>query len=314
MSPPIDEMAGKGKDGKGDHPHVHGVGCNHDHDHDHEHHEHSDDHHDHEEHVHGPHCSHGHGHSHDHGHADESINYPFHYHYEAQKLRGNAQKERSPLSLPAFIKDCSTIEFEPKNSLTSIQSAKDATLECVYLDVTITGDDEAVVCHPNDLMEALEIATLEEVLENLIDLNIGAILHVRSPIAGEETSTTGVILDTISRIWDEDCPTLAILSEFPICLSLVNEIMPSIPTVYLIEEWQKEEGFESLPTTLETLVPSALLINDARMNAEMSDQLLTFDIPLIAQMGDNPIQAKKLLRWGFDSVLSTNAHILKEND
>lgn len=300
-------QSGKEKDGKG----CCGGGC---HEHEHDHHEH---HHDHE---HDEGCSHEHshdhhhdcsGHHHAHHHDNESLNYPFHYHYEAQKLQGSVK--RSPLSLPSFIKDCSTIEFEPKNSLTSIKSAKDATLECVYLDVTITGDDEAIVSHPNDVMDALEIATLEDVLDTLIDMDMGAILHVRSAGENEETSTTGVILDTISRIWDEDCPPLAIASEFPICLSLINEIMPHIPTVYILEDWHKEEGFENLSTTLETLAPSALLLSEARVNEDMSNKLLEFELPLIASMGDNPIQSKKLFRWGFDSVLSTNAHILKEN-
>ncbi len=306
---------GKEKDGKGccgGHDH------NHDHDHAQDHHE------DHHHHEHGEGCNHDHSHDHDcsghhhahHSHDHESLNYPFYHHYEVQKNQGKLQGsvKRSPLSLPAFIKDCSTIEFEPKNSMTSIRSAKDATLDCVYLDVTITGDDEAIVCHPNDVMDSLEISALEDVLETLIDLDLGAVLHVRSSGEGEETSTTGVILDTISRIWDEDCPPLAIASEFPVCLSLVNEIMPSIPTVYILEDWQKEEGFENLSTTLETLAPSALLLSEARVNEEMSNQLLEFDLPLIASMGDNPIQSKKLFRWGFDSVLSANAHILKEND
>lgn len=229
-----------------------------------------------------------------HDHDDDSLNFPFHHHYERQKLGLDEAPEG--ITLPPYILQVAEGE--------SVSEKADPACPFVYCHVALDGDEKPVLKGTAIL--------LEETLEYLIDQTIGAIIHF-SPVENEERLTVGAALDEISRVWDEDCPPLVIASHLPLCLSTVQEIMPSVPQALFLEDWMKETAFAQLPELIETLSPQALMVDEHGLSETTMEGLLDTELPLAIITGDNQLQAKRLQSWGADTLVSDAAVILQEN-
>ena len=149
------------------------------------------------------------------------------------------------LKLPKIIGHRGCAGYAPENTLEGIHTAADMGVEWVELDVKITKDEVPILFHDDMLdrttngsgpvaertyeelkdldcgnwygesFNGIQIPTLEEAIDVLIDRDLGLNLEIK-PCPGREKETAEVALDLLSTIWDDHDRLL--ISSFQHCL------------------------------------------------------------------------------------------------
>lgn len=254
----------------------------------------------------------GHGSCHGHSHVDENLNYPFHYHYELQKVMEG--QEAPALDLPEVIFDMSADDVSPAHSKELMQFvAQEQDLTWVFIKATLNEEDMPVL-YPSQGFPEMEPMDLEMGLDWLIDNGIHSFLSIETSHDFDETETTALVLDVLSRTWDEECPSLVITSSNPISLGTAQEVIPYWSKALVISEYFIENEFNGLDDFMAKHSIQALLIADHLCSEERIATLMDFDLPIAVMMGDDDVLgAKRLLKWGAESLICPTAHILNEN-
>ncbi len=211
-----------------------------------------------------------------------------------------------PLKLPKIIGHRGCAGYAPENTIEAIHTAADMGVEWVELDVKITKDEVAIIFHDDTLdrttnttgnvadtkyddirdLDAgswyaesfigVKIPTLEEVVEVLIDRNIGLNLEIK-PCAGREKLTAEVALDLLSTIWDNH-DRLLISSFQHVSLEAAQDLAEDWHRgLILPPEWP--ENWAELARYLYLPIPSTI-----RIRLVCSKAMAWMDFSLMCQM------------------------------
>ena len=241
------------------------------------------------------------------------------------------------LKLPKVIGHRGACGYAPENTLESIRAAAELGVEWVELDVKLTKDDVPIIFHDEELERltngsglvkdftlkelkeldagysfgdsffGVTIPTLEEAVDVLLEHDLGLNLEIK-PCSGRERETAEVALDVLSQIWDSHDKIL--ISSFKATsLEAALEIA---------EDWSRglllgveyEDDWSALADALHV---STLNINGNTVTREQVEDLMEYNVPILAYTINDPMRAQELQRWGVDTFFSDVPDLIAEN-
>lgn len=257
----------------------------------------------------------GHNHDHDHGHDHESLNYPFHHHYEKQRLE-DEKAALEPVDWPDYMFHFGQDGVEEPYSPALFNFIKDEeTISWLYLEASLDEEDEDEIIlglKPIDPETGISVLKFEPFLDRILENGIHMVLNL--PDNHEHAREhAGTVLDELSRIWDDECPTLVIASDSVSILDLAREIMPAQPRCWHITDAQAENNFSDIDEVIKEMRPCGLIIESALCSEERMNTLMDYEVPLLVMTQDSQLEAKRLQNQGADCLISPFAHILAES-
>lgn len=240
------------------------------------------------------------------------------------------------LKLPKIIGHRGCAGYAPENTLEGIHTAADMGVEWVELDVKITKDDVPILFHDESLdrttngtgpiaertyedlkdldcgswyadsFSAIQIPTLEEAIEVLLERDLGLNLEIK-PCPGREKETVEVALDLLSTIWDEH-DRLLISSFQNVSLETAADIADDWHRGFLLpEEWP-----ENWAELADYLGVSTINVNASTVTQEQVETIMDMEKPILAYTVNQPDQARLLQSWGVDCFFSDTPDVLKD--
>lgn len=241
-----------------------------------------------------------------------------------------------PLKLPRIIGHRGAAGYAPENTIEAIHTAADMGIEWVELDVKITKDDIPIIFHDDTLertsngaglvahatyedVKELDagswygesfigaaIPSLEDVIEVLIDRNLGLNLEIK-PCPGREKETAEVALDLLSTIWD-DHDRLLISSFQHVSLEMALE---------MAEDWHRgllipEEWPDNWAEMAEYLKVSCVNVNASTVKREEVESIMDMEKPVLAYTVNEAHQARTLQSWGVDGFFSDTPDLIMD--
>ncbi len=220
---------------------------------------------------------------------DSNLNYPFHYHYEHQKLM--AEQDDQVITLPPFVQDVTSID--------DIAQLKDSPLKWIHVTAGLNESGIPIIADQ----------TLEEALDPILEHKLNIILRVQLMNDFEETETMATILDSLSQIWDEDCPEIIIMADNLIAYGTAEETIPYWHKGLVLDGYFDDETkFEAFIDFAQKNRLSCVLLNQHDVTEERIERLMDLEKPIIVHMTDaDPLMAKRMEKWGVDTLISTAA-------
>lgn len=233
------------------------------------------------------------------------------------------------LKLPKIIGHRGACGYAPENTLESVYTAADMGVEWVELDVKLTKDGVPIIFHDDELdrttnghgkvmdityeelrhLEAgsffgesfsgAKIPTLEEMVDALLELNLGLNLEIK-PCPGREKETAEVALDALSRLWD-DHDRLLISSFQHVSLEIAMDMAGDWHRGLLLEGDELPENWKDLADYLDA---STVHISDYMATRTAIEMICDYDKPALVYTVNDPMRARELQSWGVSAIFS----------
>jgi glycerophosphoryl diester phosphodiesterase len=222
--------------------------------------------------------------------------------------------------------------------LDSISAAADMGVDWVELDVKLTSDDVPIIFHddnlervtsgqglvkdtPYSIIKELDagswfgdtfintpIPTLEQAVELIIELDLSFNLEIKA-CEGREVETAQVILDHMSRLWDDHDKSM--VSSFSAAsLSTASEMLAGDWAIgYLMHEFD-----EQWKDTAKHLNAKSVNINayGEFVTRDFVEDIIDEGYGILAYTVNDPIKAKELLSWGVDGVFTDVPDVIRD--
>lgn len=241
------------------------------------------------------------------------------------------------IKLPKIIGHRGACGYAPENTLESIKTAAEMSVEWVELDVKLTADNIPVIFHDDTLdrttnghgpmaqtlyedlkqLEAgswfsdgftgIKIPTLEETVELLIELDLGLNLEIK-PCPGREKETAEIALDLLSHYWDAHDRLLISSFEHVSLETALDMATDWNRGLLLPEEWP--ENWKELAEYLDV---TTININGNTVSREDIEQIIDLDKPVLAYTINDPQTARKLQGWGVDAMFTDVPDVLQDS-
>lgn len=242
------------------------------------------------------------------------------------------------IKLPQIIGHRGASAYAPENTLESVKTAAEMGVDWVELDVMLTRDMVPIIFHDdtldrttngsgnvaekdwNDLKDleagswfadsfsGIAIPTLEEMLELLVELNMGLNLEIK-PTPGREVETAEVALDMLSRVWD-DHDRLLISSFQHVSLETAKDMAPDWNRGLLLWHEDTPPNWKDLADYLDT---SVINISDQLATREFIEEIIDFEKRILVYTINDGQRARQLQGWGVDGFFTDAPDILQEN-
>lgn len=228
--------------------------------------------------------------------------------------------------LPRVIAHRGASAAAPENTLAAFRRAREEGATWIECDVKLTADGRPVIFHddtldrttdgsgpmvdaPLDVVGALDaggwfspdfrgepVPTLEETLDLLADLGMGANLEIK-PCPGRERETAAVTAAAVQPYLDR-VPVL--LSSFADdSLAAAREAAPDVPRGLLVEavpaDWQARAA------ALECV---ALHVDAVPLTAEQVAAMRAAGYKVVVWTVNGESEARRLVEWGVDAVIT----------
>lgn len=240
--------------------------------------------------------------------------------------------------IPKIIGHRGACGYAPENTLSSIQTATDMGCDWVELDVKLTSDDVPIIMHDDNLLRTTnhdglvketpystikeldagswfgdsfigeKVPTLEEAVELIIENNIGFNLELK-PCEGREIETAQIVLDHMSRMWDE---------HDKIIISSFSEVSLETAADMVDGDWAVGYLFDETPENwinmAKHLGAKTININGNRddLKREFIEDIIDEGYGILAYTINNPLRAKELISWGVDGVFTDEPDIIRD--
>lgn len=232
------------------------------------------------------------------------------------------------LKLPKIIGHRGCAGYAPENTLEAIHTAADMGVEWVELDVKLTKDEVPILFHDDTLERTtgtagnvadmtyddikeldcgswygesfvgLQIPTLEDAIEVLVDRNLGLNLEIK-PCASREKITAEVALDLLSTIWD-DHDRLLISSFQHVSLESAFDIAQDWHRgLILPEEWP--DNWAELADYLKV---STVNVNGHSVTRDQVESIIDMEKQILAYTINDEDRLRILQGWGVDGFFS----------
>jgi glycerophosphoryl diester phosphodiesterase len=248
----------------------------------------------------------------------------------------------SSLKLPRIIGHRGACGYAPENTIESIHTAADMGIDWVEIDVKLTNDDIPIIFHDDTLdrttngsglvaettyedirnLEAgswfsdsfagVKIPTLEEMIDVLIERNLGLNLEIK-PCPGREKETAEIALDMLSRVWD-DHNRLIISSFSHVSMEIARDMATDWHRGLLISE--NEDGGEFLPENWKDMADyldvSTVHIPDALAIESNIEQISDYDKPVLVFTINDGTRARELQMMGIQAVFTDVPDVVQD--
>ena len=240
------------------------------------------------------------------------------------------------LKLPKIIGHRGAADYAPENTIEGIHTAADMGVEWVELDVKLTKDQVPVLFHDETLERTtnsagnvrdftlselkeldagswfsdgfygVQIPTLEEVVDVLLERNMGLNLEIK-PCPGREKETAEVALDVLSTIWD-DHDRLLISSFSTTCLEVSMDMAHDWHRGFVLpSEWP-----ENWAEMVEYLQASSINIDGNTCTRGQVETAMELGKPLLAYTINDADRARFLQSWGVDGFFTDAPDVLQD--
>lgn len=245
------------------------------------------------------------------------------------------------LKLPKIIGHRGACGYAPENTIESIRTAAELGAKWVELDVKLTKDQIPVIFHDDtlerttngsgnmadisyedlrqletgswyaDSFTGINVPTLEEVCEVLIEMDLGLNLEIK-PCPGREIETAEVALDHLSRIWD-DHDKLLISSFSHVSLEASMEVANDWKRGLLLHGESPDEWPQNWKELCDYLDCATVHLNHEMATREIVEEISDYDKPVLIYTVNDPQLARVLQSWGVDSMFTDIPDVIEEN-
>lgn len=241
-----------------------------------------------------------------------------------------------PIKLPKIIGHRGCAGYAPENTLEGIHTAADMGVEWVELDVKLTKDEVPIIFHDDtldrttngsgnvaektykelkelecgswfaDSFTGIEIPTLEDAIEVLIDRDLGFNMEIK-PCPGREKLTAEIALDLLSSIWD-DHDRLLISSFQHVSLEVAQD---------MAEDWYRglllpPEWSDNWAELAQYLDVQTINVAGNEVSREQIETIMDMEKQILAYTVNTPDKARTLQGWGVDGFFSDVPDTIKE--
>lgn len=238
---------------------------------------------------------------------------------------------------PQIIGHRGAADYAPENTRESILTAADMGATWVEVDVKLTKDGIPIIFH-DDLLDrttngagavadtlyedikdmdagswfgasfaGTRILTLVEFLDILEDKGLSANIEIK-PCPGREKETAEVVMDYLTRCWDE--PDRILISSFShVSLEVAMEMADYYPRGFLLDDvWP-----ENWQDVAEHLDVSVVSFNGNTVTREDVEDAIDFGKPVLAYTINDAQKARQLQGWGVDGFFTDAPDVLMGN-
>lgn len=245
------------------------------------------------------------------------------------------------LKLPKIIGHRGACAYAPENTVESIRTAAEMGVEWVELDVKLTKDQVPVIFHDDTLdrttngfgnmadityedLRQLEtgswfaesfiginVPTLEEVCEVLIEMDLGLNLEIK-PCPGREIETAEVALDHLSRIWDAH-NKLLISSFSHVSLETAMDVANDWKRGLLLHGENPDKWPDNWKELCDYLDCATVHLNKEMATRTIIEEISDYDKPSLVYTVNDPQDARVLQSWGVDALFTDMPDVIQEN-
>lgn len=231
-----------------------------------------------------------------------------------------------PFALPKVIAHRGASAAAPENTLAAFRRARDEGATWIECDVKLTADGRPVVFHddtldrttdgqgpmadaPLSMVGALDaggwfspdflgepVPTLEETLDLLADLGMGANLEIK-PCPGRERETAEATV-AVLRAYGGAVPVLLSSFSEP-ALAAAREAAPDVPRGLLVEALP--EDWQARARALECV---ALHVDAAPLTADQVAAMRDAGYKVVVWTVNGESEARRLSDWGVDALIT----------
>jgi len=239
-------------------------------------------------------------------------------------------------AVPSIVGHRGACGYAPENTLASIRKAHALGVTWVEFDVKLTSDRQVILFHDDDLDRTSDgtgcvadasladirkldggswfssdfagepIPTLIDVITVLADLSLGANIEIK-PVEGREAETAEVVCRVIRDHWPEG-RALPLISSFKDeCLAVACDQLPEYDRALLVlevpDDWQ---------VRAEALACNAMHVWYEPLTREQVDNMTSACYPVRCYTVNEPDDAKRLMGWGVESIITNYPDIMLE--
>ncbi|MDF2367156.1 glycerophosphoryl diester phosphodiesterase [Sneathiella sp.] len=229
--------------------------------------------------------------------------------------------------MPKIVGHRGACGHTPENTLASLRKAAALGTSFIEIDVTLTRDNAAVIQHDSDvrrctngsgpiLLKSLEevraldagswfapeftgerIPTLKEATDTVQKLGLGLNLEIK-PTTGWQVPTAVHVTAELKQHWPEEIPLL--ISSFQVeCLIEARKTLPDVPLGYLTSaippDWERRMAEYDC---------ASLHCERHYVTKDHIAAIRGAGYHLLVYTVNDPEEAKKLLDWGVDAVIT----------
>jgi glycerophosphoryl diester phosphodiesterase len=224
--------------------------------------------------------------------------------------------------------------FAPENTLGAVRLAKDMGAKWVEVDVKITVDDHTVIIHDDELdrttngtgwvanstleyvrslsanptgfdgYDAEKVPTLRELLEIVLDLEIGLQLELK-PTAGDDVETAEIAIAELLEIWPSNNSNLYLSSFSLRSLDVARRMAPNIPRAFAVVVPPRDPVKIMSDLDCQILHATSFVLSDDQLRV-LDESGVEFAIATINDVS----LARHMLENGAQSILSDYPNLL----
>jgi glycerophosphoryl diester phosphodiesterase len=224
--------------------------------------------------------------------------------------------------------------FAPENTLGAVRLAKDMGGKWVEVDVKITVDDHTVIIHDDELdrttngtgwvanstleyvrslsanptgfdgYDAEKVPTLRELLEIVLDLEIGLQLELK-PTAGDDVETAEIAIAELLEIWPSNNSNLYLSSFSLRSLDVARRMAPNIPRAFAVVVPPRDPVKIMSDLDCQILHATSFVLSDDQLRV-LDESGVEFAIATINDVS----LARHMLENGAQSILSDYPNLL----
>ncbi len=240
--------------------------------------------------------------------------------------------------LPPIIGHRGAAADAPENTLVSFREAARQGAAMVEFDIKLTADGRLIVMHDDSLerttdgkgavaettLEAIRgldagawfapgfkgslVPTLEETTMVLAELGLAANIEIK-PNPGQETETALAAANVLAKHWPRQSPAPVISSFARESLAAMGKLAPDLPRALLI--WEKKSDWSA---AAEALACRSIHCAARHLTADWAAEIKRRGYSLAVYTVNDPDQAKRLRRWGADSIITDRPGALLQGE
>ena len=236
--------------------------------------------------------------------------------------------------LPRLIGHRGLAAHAPENTLAGIRMAAAQGLSWVEIDAKLTADGVLILMHDDRLDRTTDgkgpvaattfetirrldagswfdpafagerVPTLVESIDLLVSLGMGCNVEIK-PCPGREMETAGAVGETLLRHWPASHGRLVVSSFERAAMARFRDVAPDLPRGHLV--WDRTA---TMLADAASLGSGSIHCAHQHLEEAAARAIKRAGFVLVVYTVNDPAQARRLIEWGVDTIISDTVGIL----